>query len=406
MAVLLLVAAACGDDDSDDSSGSDTGGSSDDSGDSDGSETAGDSTEPIKIGYAAAVSGVLAPYESVPGATCAVEIINDNGGVLGRQLELVVRDMKSDPVEATIAAQELVDEGVSVILGPATDDVNVPVALVAEPHDIAMLGVGATAPALPQSASNGFLVAYGDNVSHAGSAEIAIEEGLSTVYFLTSPDAGGYSLFGPVWLAETMEALGGEIVGRDTFQYGQNDYSAQVTAIASMDPHPDVISMGALMPDGATFIRQLRAAGVESALYATDGFDDPQLTEIAGTDADGTTFTTHGFPAEGTRLKEFYDECESRGHTVENIFFGLAGDAIEYVKLAIEATGSAEPADVQRGIDELDGIQAITASTVTFLGQEGVPLKSLAVVRVIDGEFVLVQQDFVPSNVPSPEPPE
>jgi len=388
LAALSLLAAACGDD-------------------SGGGDDAADSGEdPIRIGYAAAVTGPLAPYDSVPGAECAVELINEQGGVLGRDLELVVRDMRSDAQEATIVTQELVDEDVVAILGPTTDDVNVPVALVAEPEGIAMLGVGATAPALPQAASNGFLVAYGDNVSHAGAAEVAYNEGLRTVYTLTSADGGGYGLYGPVWFGETMEELGGEVVGTDSFQYGQNDYSAQVTAIASLDEEPDVISIGALMPDGATFIRELRSAGVESPVYATDGFDDPQLIEIAGDDAEGTTFTTHGFPSEGSRLKEFYDACTERGYEIENIFFGLAGDAIEYIKLAIEATESTDPAEIQAGIDALDDVPAITTDSVTFAGNDGVPTKALAVVRVEDGAFVAIDEGFIPSYIPSPEPPD
>ena len=140
------------------------------------------------------------------------------------------------------------------------------------------------------------------------------------------------------------------------WNWGTTDYSPQVSEFASMDPRPDVIFSAFIMPDGGVFARQLHAAGVNIPIYATDGMDDPTLIEVGGEGAELVTFTTHGFPTDGSKLKWFYDECVSRGFDIQNIFFGLGGEAVEIVRHAIETAGSADPAAINAQIKEIEGL--------------------------------------------------
>lgn len=74
---------------------------------------------PIKLGYISSLSGSQAPLGQpmLLGAQIAVDQINQAGGVLGRKLELVVRDDKAKPADATVAARELAGSGVNLHLG-------------------------------------------------------------------------------------------------------------------------------------------------------------------------------------------------------------------------------------------------------------------------------------------------
>ena len=82
-----------------------------------GSKSDGDT---IKIGTDLEMTGNQAAYgqDAMRGAKLAVEEINKNGGVLGKKLELVSLDNKSEPSEAASAAQKLVDEGVVAVVAP------------------------------------------------------------------------------------------------------------------------------------------------------------------------------------------------------------------------------------------------------------------------------------------------
>ncbi len=90
----------------------------------------------IIIGYAAAITGMYAPYDSVDGAKCEIDRLNEAGGVLGRKFRLEARDMKSDAVVSATAGQELIDLGATAILSPPSDDTSIPIAALAAPLGI------------------------------------------------------------------------------------------------------------------------------------------------------------------------------------------------------------------------------------------------------------------------------
>ena len=363
----------------------------------------GDDSEagPIKIGYAAAVTGELAAYDSPSGVQCAIDRVNDAGGVLGRQLELVVKDMASDPVQAGTVGQELLDEGVALILGPPTDDTALPIAQVAAGSNVAVLAVTATQPALTQAADNAFMTAYGDNQSGAVAAEVAYESGLRSAWLMLTRDIGSYGIVTPNAFADAFTRLGGAVVGEGNWSYGVNEFGSQVNEIVGSSPAPDVVFFAGPVPDNAAFIRQLRAAGSDAVVYGTDGFDDPAFLEVGQADIEGTTFSTLGFPETGSALLEFFDDCEARGHDVRNVFTGMGGDAVAVVVAALESAGSAEPADVMEALRGLDEVQGVVTDSITYKDVGGTPLRNIAVVTVQDGEFTLVEWRR-PAFIPEP----
>lgn len=357
---------------------------------------------PITIGYAAAITGMLAPYDSIPGAQCEIDRINEKGGVLGRKLELVARDMKSDAVLSATAGQELIDMGVTAILAPPTDDSAIPIAALAAPAGIPVLSVASTQVQFPAaSPSNAYLVPYGDNLAAGAAAQYARSLGYDSAALLITRDIGSYGYAIPEYFADAFEHLGGKIVGRVNYNTGLSDYNAQLAEIQAMNPKPQVIVGGFITPDGGVFPRQFKAAGLDVTFMGTDGLDDPSIPEIAGPGASSVKFITHGFPADGNALEEFYADCDKRGHKRENIFFALAGEGVALIADAITRAGSAEPSAVNAALAETENFKGITAPSITYKGHAGVPIKSMAIVEIKDGKFSKVG-DILPDYVPAP----
>lgn len=358
--------------------------------------------EGLVIGHAAAVTGLLAPYDGPDGVACRVAQINDAGGILGKPVTLMTRDTKSDPVTAANIAQELVDAGADVLFGPPTDDGLIPMAGLALAQGIPVLSVGSTQPAFPQaSPDNGYLVPYGDNASAAAAAELAYAAGYRKAALMIAHDVGAYSLVTPEYFAQAFEKLGGQVVGRVSYHHGLADYTPQVTEISNMADKPDVIFGAILVPDAGVFLRTLASSDVNIPVYGTDGFDDPSLIPVSGEGGKLATFITHGFPAEGSALKAFYDDCAARGFNVQNVFFGLGGEAVDVVKTAVEAAGSFEPAAINAAIREIEGMKGIVSDSVTYKGQAGTPLKQMVALQIKDGAFVEVARP-TPAWVPAP----
>src|SRR5688572_7089616 len=78
----------------------------------------------IVIGGAMCQTGVQAPLDTpgIKGAEVAVKYLNDNGGLLGKKVEFLNIDGKSDPVTVGNAAVELVDKGADIIMAPCDFD--------------------------------------------------------------------------------------------------------------------------------------------------------------------------------------------------------------------------------------------------------------------------------------------
>ena len=355
----------------------------------------------IVIGHVAAATGELAPYDSVTGVQCMVDIVNDNGGVLGgRKFQLLTRDMKSDAALAGTAAQELIDADAKVLLGPPTDDGLIPMGMIAMPLSIPVISVGSTQVQWPAAVPGiAYLTAYGDNASAASAAEYAIKSGHKTALLMVSHDVGSYSIATPRYFGETFEHLGGEIVGEMNWNLGTSDYSPQITRIAAMDPRPDMIFSAFVMPDGGTFMRQAKAAGLDIPVYGTDTFDDPAMLAAAGPGGELMNLGSHGFPSEGSALKAFYDDCSQRGYKIENVFFGLGGEAVEIVRHAIETAGTDDPAAINQAISNIENMKGITADSITFLDRGGVPLKDVVIIKGNNGQFEQVDR-IMPNWVP------
>ena len=224
----------------------------------------------------------------------------------GRSVELIIKDMKSDPALGATVATELLDAGAQVMVGPAFPGMGAGVVQTAATAGVSVLASSSQPEYVVVGGAKAYLVAFGDNVQAAAAAEYALKQGYKTVYTLTSPDLS-YTARLPEFFEETFEQGGGKSVGDDNFSIGQQDFAPQVTKIAALNPQPDVIYTGMFPPDVGIFLKQLRAAGVKSPLIGADGLDQQALIDFAGKDAEGVTFTTHGYPTPGSKFETFID---------------------------------------------------------------------------------------------------
>jgi branched-chain amino acid transport system substrate-binding protein len=386
---LVIALAACGGDDGGDEA-ADT-------------ATAADK-EPLVIGYAATLSGFSANADQagVLGARTMVDRLNKEGGIDGHRIELVVKDMQSDPAQGASVTQELLDAGAAVILGPPFPGQAPGVVRTAAKEDAAVLSVTTTGPEYTVvGGSPAFLAAFGDNAQAAAVAQYAArEKDYKTSFYMTSPDLN-YTSKNAEWFAEAFEQAGGRNLGSATFTVGQQDFSAQVTKIANLRPQPDIIYASMFMPDAGTFVQQLRAAGVDSAIGGGDGFDNQAYIDFAKDAANGTIFSTHGFAEEGSSVAEFTEEVTTfnDGKAPDNVgLTALGGDAILIIQAAVEKAGSIEPSAIAEALASLENVEGVTGD-ISFAGRKGVPEKPVYVVEVENREFVL-RDDFVPEFVP------
>lgn len=363
---------------------------------------------PIILGGAFSRAGFLAPYDQPPrqGALLAVEHINSEGGVLGRELQIVESDSRSDPAVAGQAAIELLNQGAVGLIAPCDFDVGAPVGLEGQNAGVPVISTCATSPSFPDAVGDMmFLAAFGNPAQSALAAEWAFnDQGWDTAYLVTDR-----SIDYTRSLAEAFrvryEELGGNLIGTDTYQFGDEDFSSQIENIQGLGEQPDFLYISTLVPDIGTILRQLRAAGIDLPVVGGDGYEADLLVEVAGPDAaNNTFFTTHGFvqPGEAEDVDLFIDLYqEEHGSPPETSFHAIGWDTVELFRLAIEEAGSTDGEAIRDALENLQEVDLLTG-TLSYSPEDHVPRKTVFLIEVVDGEFQLVEERL-PEQVPAVE---
>lgn len=347
----------------------------------------------LMLGLATAQTGGLAPYDApvVEGIRIAVDEINAAGGIGGTTpIVLVERDVRSDTAQTVIAVQELVDAGAEAIVLPCDADPAIAAAGIVADAQVPAISTCASSPTLPLIGGDYVFANFpGDNVQATVSASWAYGEGLRTAFILYSPDSQYTTM--PLYFAEVMTALGGDMLGEATYNIGQPDFSAIATQIAAITPAPDVVMTSAYEPDFPTFLRSLRAAGYQGQVIGSDGIDSPTTFGL-GELAEGVVFTTAGHPTPGSPLEAFNALYEvTTGSASETVFNAVGYDLVKVLEAAVVAAGSTAPQAIRDAMAELENVQGAT-SVITYKGTNGMPVREVSIIRVTGGARELVGQ--------------
>ncbi|TDQ83843.1 amino acid/amide ABC transporter substrate-binding protein (HAAT family) [Dongia mobilis] len=346
----------------------------------------------IKIGFVGGFTGYLAPYDqpTLQGIELAVEQINKAGGIDGKQIELISRDMRSDTAQAAVTAQEVVDQGVQVMIAPCDVDPAVATGQITQAAQIPTIAACASTPILPGMVGDYMFANYtADNLQATALADYALEQGYKNALVLLSRDTP-YTEMLPRYFATVFEKKGGTVAATLEFKMGQQDFSAEVTKIKELSPAPDVVMTAAYEPDFPAFIRQLRSAGITAPVLGSDGIDSPTTLEL-GEVAEGVVFSNAGYPTPGSALEKFNADFKAHfGEEPSAIFTATGYDVIKVVEAAVKATGgNLEGPALRDAIDNLENV-AVATGSITYKGMNRVPLRVVALNKVQGGQKVHV----------------
>jgi branched-chain amino acid transport system substrate-binding protein len=362
--------------------------------------------DPLIIGYAPDFSEV-GGFADIPGSEAAgfmVDLINCAGGLDGTPIEYIVQPADALDLELTLrSAQDLVDAGAHVVLGPPFSDVGLPLLNVLG-GQIPAIHVASTESILADPSIYSFIMSFTDQVQGNAAGEWAYNNGYTTAVTLSSGD-NPYFENNPKAFTAAFEALGGDVLADYSYSIGDDDYSSQVNEIAALDPVPQVLYTANIMPFVEILVGQLRAAGLtDMVIVGADAFDATRIID-GGETTDGAVYTTHAFPAEGSRMATFLAAYEAaKGEPLESIAFGpLGADAVLVVAQAYLASGKQlDPIAIGDAITAMESFQLISVDSATYQregGATGSPVRDVYILQNIDGVPTLLTQ-FVPGDYP------
>lgn len=345
----------------------------------------------VKLGLNYELSGNVSTYGTslVEGIEFAVKEINANGGVLGKEIELVKADNKSSGEEAANVSSRLATrDKVVAILGPATSG-NVKSALpAAEENKVPLISASSTADDVTLNAEGGvrqyvFKTCFSDSFQGVTMANFAAKELKLLKAAVLRDNTSDYSQGLTDAFTDTYTALGGEIVKEEAYQAKETDFKSLLTNIKAADP--DVLFVPGYYEEVGLIIKQARELGLDVPVLGADGFDSPKLVEIAGAEnLNGTYYSNHYSSGDTSpEVVEFKTAFNKEYSKDPDAFNALGYDMAYMVADALERAGEADR----------EKLTAALASTKDFKGITGTlsmdefhnPIKAVTILEVKEG---------------------
>lgn len=315
-------------------------------------------TGPLKIGILVPFTGALSDFGGpfANAARLAVKEINEAGGVLGQDVELIEGDSATEPVKAQEEARRLIDiEGVSALVGAAASGVTLPVAeSVAVPSEIVMISPASTSPALTVVDDNGFL--YRTTISDAAQGVILARLTYEILGFTSACTMYVNNAYGQglsEQFAETFEELGGTVTAQVSHATEE-----QITYLSELqrcvEGDPDALLAISYPEHGGVYVKEALEQGLIDQFVFCDGTkSDDQFEALGWENFEGMSGTAPGAleAAAGTAFTAAY-EAEF-GEKPPLPFMRESYDAVYVIALAAEKAGSTDSKAIRDAIRDI-----------------------------------------------------
>ncbi len=305
------------------------------------------------------------------------------------KVELVEVDNKSDKTEAVNAAQKLVSEKVSVVLGSYGSGVSIAAGQIFADAKIPAIGCSCTNPQVTEGNDFYFRVCFIDPFQGTVMANYAFQNGAKNAAVITQLGDDYSSGLGS-FFKEAFSSLGGNVVSEEQFQTNQTDFKAILTNIKAANP--DIIFAPSSITTAPLIIKQARELGITATIAAGDTWENSTIIENAGADAEGvvlSTFFDEAEPAneEAAAFIEGFKKylTDNKQEAIIPAVSALGYDSYLAAIKAIETAGSTDTTAIR---DSLKGVQIDgVTGTITF-NETGDANKDIAFIKTIkDGKF-------------------
>mgnify|MGYP001828328421 CR=1 FL=1 len=298
----------------------------------------------IKLGVAGPHSGDLASYgiPTVRAAEIIVKKVNAKGGVMGKQVELLVEDDVCKPEIATNTATNLASEGADVVLGHICSGATKAALGIYKGAKKIAMSPSATNPALTQSGDypNFYRTIASDDAQAQLEVDFALND-LKAKKIAVLHDKGDYGKglaeFAKSYLEKDPRA---EVVLFEGVTPGAMDYSAVVQKIKQSGA--DAVIFGGYHPEASKIVSQMRKKKMKTAFVSDDGVKDDTFIKVAGQYAEGVYATGPKDLSSNAMYNEAVEEHRKAYGEDPGAFYPQAYAATLALLNAIEKAGSTD----------------------------------------------------------------
>jgi branched-chain amino acid transport system substrate-binding protein len=251
---------------------------------------------PLRIGGSMAISGRYSALgqNALRGAKLCVKQTNNEGGLLGREVELAVQDDESQPAKAaSIYRKLLAEDKVDAILSPYSSPITAAVADVLDEHRVVLVACCAATSSIFRKRKYLFQFTSPAEGYLRGLVDIAAKHGLKTLAVIHQdavfPKATARGA------VEFAKKKGMQVVLTEAYDKGTTDFRPLLTRIRTMNP--DVLAAATYFEDAVAISRQLKETDVSPKMFGvTVGGDLPKFHTTLGSTAEYVYVPTKWVP--------------------------------------------------------------------------------------------------------------
>lgn len=342
----------------------------------------------IVIGEYGSLTGSEATFgiSSNNGLKLAVEETNKQGGVLGKQIELITYDDQGKPSEAGTVVQKLVTKDrVVAVIGEVASSRSKAGAPICQQNKIPMISPASTNPEVTAIGDYIFRVCFIDPFQATVMSKFAMNTLKLKKVAILKDLKNAYSTGLADLFEKQFKEMGGEIVEVQSYSNGDKDFKAQLTAIKSKNP--EGVFIPGYYTDVGLIAIQAREVGINQPLFGGDGWESEKLTEGKAKDAlEGCFFSTHvSVENPDAVVQNFVKKYKEKYNSMPDAMSFLAYDAALILFDAIKRAGSTEGDKIKTELAKTKDFKGVTG-TISMNEQRNA-IKPAVILEIKGGEF-------------------
>ncbi|WDP92151.1 MAG: ABC transporter substrate-binding protein [Desulfobacter sp.] len=341
--------------------------------------------ETVKIASIFAKTGKAAAgnLSAITGVRFAVRQLNQQGGLLGKTVEIIEYDNHSTSLHSKKAAQKAAEAGVAAVFGANWSSHSMAMAPVLQAARIPMLAIYSTNPAVTRAGDFIFRVCFIDSFQGRIMSNFAFRDLKARTAAVLINASQKYSEGLADFFIRDFQAKGGKILFKADYLHDATDYSPPLEAIVTLKP--DVVFVPGNIVDSALIIKQARDMGLEIPFLGGDGWGT-SMYDHAGAALHGAYFTVHWHEENQAPQSRHFVTEYYRNFKKPPVDSGtaLAFDAVFLFADAVKRAGSIEPEKVRPALAATRDFNGITGKIAFNEGRD--PVKSAIILKFDDGK--------------------
>lgn len=340
-----------------------------------------------KIGFTAALTGGAAAYgkSEEEGVRLAVEEINKKGDF---PIDLLVEDTKAVPADSMNATKKLIQEKVSLIIGPMTSNEAKAAGPIIQNAKVPSLEISVTAENITDIGD----CIFRNSVPESKNIPQTVKKthkllGYKTAAILYAHDNEQH-VTAQKYFQKTMEEEGVQVIDVETFGSKDSEYSAQLTNI--QHKAPDVIVVCSYYQEGSRILKKMREMGMDQPVLGDNGFVSPELGKMAGAAADNVYVSSMwSADRKDEKVQKFVENYTKAYGRVPDQFAASAYDGVYMAMDAMQRAGTTT--DHKKIRDALAQMKDFKGVCGTFsFDEKRDPVVDLILMKMQDGKFGVV----------------